>query len=94
MNKNQTNSASSSSNESSNDNSNSSNTNVIIDENVQRMIDNNADMHYSNQMVLAQSMTPRPKNTILAYAGKQKEWKVDTITKNLIIKIKNTNFCV
>lgn len=46
------------------------------------MIDNNADMHYSNQMVLAQSMAHRPKNTVKAYSGKQDEWKVNTIKKN------------
>jgi uncharacterized protein YjgD (DUF1641 family) len=46
------------------------------DEGVQRMIDNNSAMYYSNQMIIAQNMTHRPVNTIKAYSAKQEEWKV------------------
>lgn len=53
-----------------------SNINTVNDDNVQRMIDNSAAMHYSNQMTLAQNIAHRPKSTILAYKAKQEEWKV------------------
>ena len=49
---------------------------TVNDEGVQRMIDNNSAMHYSNQMIIAQNMTHRPVNTIKAYSAKQEEWKV------------------
>ena len=49
---------------------------TVNDEGVQRMIDNNSAMHYSNQMIIAQNMTHRPVNAIKAYSAKQKEWKV------------------
>ncbi|KAG1202399.1 hypothetical protein G6F70_002297 [Rhizopus microsporus] len=49
---------------------------TVNDEGVQRMIDNNSAMHYSNQMIIAQNMTHRPVNTIKAYSAKQKEWKL------------------
>lgn len=54
-----------------NNNASSSN-----EEGIRRMIDNNVAMHRSNQMVLAESMTQRPINTIKAYSSKQAEWKV------------------
>jgi uncharacterized protein YjgD (DUF1641 family) len=46
------------------------------DEGVQRMIDNNSAMYYSNQMIITQNMTHRPVNTIKAYSAKQEEWKI------------------
>ena len=49
---------------------------TVNDEGVQRMIDNNSAMYYSNQMIIAQNMTHRPVNTIKAYSAKQEEWKV------------------
>ncbi|ORE18039.1 hypothetical protein BCV71DRAFT_264252 [Rhizopus microsporus] len=48
---------------------------TVNDEGVQRMIDNNSAMYYSNQMIIAQNMTHQPVNTIKAYSAKQKEWK-------------------
>ncbi|CEG73463.1 hypothetical protein RMATCC62417_08842 [Rhizopus microsporus] len=48
---------------------------TVNDEGVQRMIDNNSAMYYSNQMIIAQNMTHRPVNTIKAYSAKQEEWK-------------------
>ncbi|CEI93454.1 hypothetical protein RMCBS344292_07687 [Rhizopus microsporus] len=48
---------------------------TVNDEGVQRMIDNNSAMYYSNQMIIAQNMTHRPANTIKAYLTKQEEWK-------------------
>ena len=55
---------------------NISNNNAVIDEDVQRSIDNNADMLRSNQMVLAQYMAQRLKNTTKTYVAKQADWKV------------------
>ena len=49
---------------------------TVNDEGVQRMIDNNSAMYYSNQMIIAQNMTHQPVNTIKAYSAKQEEWKV------------------
>lgn len=49
---------------------------TVNDENMQRMLDTNAAMTYSGQLVLAQNMSARPVNTQKAYAGKQKEWRV------------------
>ncbi|KAG1197232.1 hypothetical protein G6F70_006787 [Rhizopus microsporus] len=49
---------------------------TVNDEGVQRMIDNNSAMYYSNQMIIAQNMTHRPVNAIKAYSAKQKEWKL------------------
>ncbi|ORE00832.1 hypothetical protein BCV72DRAFT_310593 [Rhizopus microsporus var. microsporus] len=48
---------------------------TVNDEGVQRMIDNNSAMYYSNQMIIPQNMTHRPVNTIKAYSTKQEEWK-------------------
>ncbi|KAG1056168.1 hypothetical protein G6F43_001912 [Rhizopus delemar] len=45
-------------------------------ESVQRMAETSTAMHYSNQMVIVQSMVHRPVNTIKAYSAKQEEWKV------------------
>ena len=49
---------------------------TVNDESVQRMIDNNSAMYYSNQMIITQNMIHRPMNTIKAYSAKQEEWKV------------------
>ncbi|ORE15343.1 hypothetical protein BCV71DRAFT_274055 [Rhizopus microsporus] len=54
---------------------------TVNDEGVQRMIDNNSAMYYSNQMIIAQNMTHQPVNTIKAYSAKQKEWKIVTDQK-------------
>ncbi|CAO3692404.1 unnamed protein product [Rhizopus microsporus] len=48
---------------------------IVNDEGVQRMIDNNLAMYYSNQMIIAQNMTHQPVNTIKAYSAKQEELK-------------------
>ncbi|KAG1035365.1 hypothetical protein G6F43_013241 [Rhizopus delemar] len=40
------------------------------------MVETSTAMHYSNQMIIAQSMVHRPVNTIKAYSAKQEEWKV------------------
>ncbi|KAG1172738.1 hypothetical protein G6F70_006282 [Rhizopus microsporus] len=48
---------------------------TVNDESVQRMIDNNSAMYYSNQMIITQNMIHRPMNTIKAYSAKQEEWK-------------------
>ncbi|KAG1169346.1 hypothetical protein G6F70_008498 [Rhizopus microsporus] len=49
---------------------------TVNDEGVQRMIDNNSAMYYSNQMIIAQNMTHQPVNTIKAYSAKQEELKL------------------
>jgi uncharacterized protein YjgD (DUF1641 family) len=49
---------------------------TVNDEGVQRMIDNNSAMYYSNHIIIAQNMTHRLVNTIKAYSAKQEEWKV------------------
>jgi uncharacterized protein YjgD (DUF1641 family) len=49
---------------------------TVNDEGVQRMIDSNLAMYYSNQMIIDQSMSHRPVNTTKAYSAKQEEWKV------------------
>jgi hypothetical protein len=49
---------------------------TVNDEGVQRMIDKNSAMYYSNQIIITQDMTYRPVNTIKAYSAKQEEWKV------------------
>ncbi|ORE10291.1 hypothetical protein BCV72DRAFT_302063 [Rhizopus microsporus var. microsporus] len=49
---------------------------TVNDEGVQRMVDNNLAVYYSNQMIITQNMTHRPVNTIKAYLAKQEEWKV------------------
>ncbi|PHZ15256.1 uncharacterized protein RHIMIDRAFT_234615 [Rhizopus microsporus ATCC 52813] len=43
---------------------------TVNDEGVQRMIDNDSAMYYSNQMIIAQNMTHRPVNTIKANSAK------------------------
>ncbi|ORE21053.1 hypothetical protein BCV71DRAFT_253803 [Rhizopus microsporus] len=48
---------------------------TVNDEGVQRMIDNNSAMYYSNQMIIAQNMTHQPVNTIKVYSAKQEELK-------------------
>lgn len=54
----------------------------VNDNYLQRMLETNAAIKYSNQMIVAhQSMANRPVNTIKAYAAKQKEWT----TVNLIM---------
>ncbi|KAI8883165.1 hypothetical protein K501DRAFT_130705, partial [Backusella circina FSU 941] len=55
--------------------SSSSSSSTVNNQDIQRMIDNNAAMHYSNQMILAESMTHRPVNTLKAYDAKQSKWK-------------------
>ena len=49
---------------------------TVNDEGVQRMTDNNSAMYYSNQMIIAQSMTNWPVNIIKAYSAKQEGWRV------------------
>lgn len=73
---------------------NISNNNAVIDEDVQRSIDNNADMLRSNQMVLAQYMAQRPKNTTKAYAAKQADWKVSNLIYYCKQKINLICFCI
>jgi hypothetical protein len=47
---------------------------------LQRMIDSNAAMQYSNQMIISQSMGSRPVNTTKACVRKQDKWKVNIPT--------------
>jgi hypothetical protein len=44
---------------------------TVANPTLQRMIDNNAAMQYSSQMIISQSMGSRPANTIEAYSRKQ-----------------------
>ncbi|CEJ01298.1 hypothetical protein RMCBS344292_15330 [Rhizopus microsporus] len=62
---------------------------TVNDEGVQRMIDNNSAMYYSNQMIIAQNMTHRPVNTIKAYSAKQEEWKKRFENLTMLFKHRN-----
>lgn len=56
--------------------SSSSQRNNFLDEEHQRDIDNNVEMHRNSQMVMAENIAVRPINTTLAYHSKQNEFKV------------------
>ena len=67
---------------------------IVNDEGVQRMIDNNLAMYYSNQMIIAQNMTHQPVNTIKAYSAKQEELKVILENNNNKEKAWKSNYVV
>ena len=67
---------------------------TVNDEGVQRMIDNNSAMYYSNQMIIAQNMTHQPVNTIKAYSAKQEELKVILENNNNKEKAWKSNYVV
>ncbi|ORE07840.1 hypothetical protein BCV72DRAFT_249156 [Rhizopus microsporus var. microsporus] len=54
---------------------------TVNDEGVQRMIDNDSAMYYSNQMIIAQNMTHRPVNTIKANSAKFGDGEIVTDQK-------------
>ncbi|CEG79072.1 hypothetical protein RMATCC62417_13585 [Rhizopus microsporus] len=66
---------------------------TVNDEGVQRMIDNNSAIYYSNQMIIAQNMTHRPVNTIkILPRTRQYRPDVDTYVMKMALSKYTTSF--
>lgn len=50
--------------------------NSSLGDEYQNNVDNNVEMHRNSQMVMAENMALRPKNTNIAYSSKKEEFKV------------------
>ena len=53
---------------------------TFVNPTLQCMIDSNAAMQYSNQMIISQSMGSHPVNITKAYSRKQDKWKANIPT--------------